>query len=153
MATKIFTEGAEHLLGRHFTYVLVEREKSEHDSPSPPTEGRAIGYVSINEVSPSPEIGYSIHPDCWGKGYATEALRKLLEMWWGLPRLVEVSTECDEAGSNRGGVEKVVALCEQGNLGSSKVLAKCGFQVVGEMVYGEDQLFLWEVEQPRNECQ
>jgi RimJ/RimL family protein N-acetyltransferase len=30
------------------------------------------------EPSPDTEIGWHLHPDCWGRGYATEAGRRLL---------------------------------------------------------------------------
>ncbi|KAL3444605.1 putative GNAT family acetyltransferase [Aspergillus insuetus] len=140
MATKIFGEGsAEHLIGRHFTYVLIENKGRDHQ------DGRVVGYVGINEVYPSPEIGYSIHPDYWGKGYATEALNGLLELWWSLPRQ---SQDCEVAEET----ERVFAICEKTNLGSVKVLRKCGFSVLREMTFeddgGLDDLFIWELQYP-----
>ncbi|RHZ70174.1 hypothetical protein CDV55_105028 [Aspergillus turcosus] len=81
MATKIFTAGPESVLGRHFTFVLIEWERGDDEAQPPPADKQVIGYVGINQVYPSPEIGYSIHPDYWGKGYATEALDGLLKTW------------------------------------------------------------------------
>lgn len=115
MATKIFTAGPESVLGRHLTYVLIEREQREDEAQPPPADKQVVGYVGINQVYPSPEIGYSIHPDYWGKGYATEALDGLLE--------------------------KI-------NPGSSKVLSKCRFRVIKQILYDEDELVLWELERP-----
>ncbi|EAU37348.1 predicted protein [Aspergillus terreus NIH2624] len=140
MATKIFTEGPEDMIGRHFTYVLTEHGQSEPETERLLTGGRVIGYVGINEVYPSPEIGYSIHPDVWGKGYATEALEGLLKAWWEMSR--SRGEDVDE------GVERVFAICEKANAGSSRVLSKCGFRVFQEMAFEEDELFLWELERP-----
>ncbi|RHZ66757.1 GNAT family N-acetyltransferase [Aspergillus thermomutatus] len=153
MATKIFTAGPENVLGRHFTYVLIECERSEDEPQPPPADKRVIGYIGINAVYPSPEIGYSIHPDYWGKGYATEALDGLLKTWWKLPRQPQLdpaaSSEADgETTDGAEPTEKVFAICEKINPGSSKVLSKCGFRVLKEMVYEENELLLWELERP-----
>ncbi|KAL2830419.1 GNAT domain-containing protein [Aspergillus pseudoustus] len=146
MATKIFVEGAEHLIGRHFTYILIEiKDRDHHDDQPRSGDGRVIGYVGINEVYPSPEIGYSIHPDYWGKGYATEALNALLKLWWSLPRQGQDDNLVEETDS-------VFAICEKSNLGSGKVLSKCGFRVLREMTFeddgGLDELFIWQLERP-----
>ena len=58
IATKIFTAGPESVLGRHFTYVLIEREQREDEAQPPPADKQVIGYVGINQVYPSPEIGF-----------------------------------------------------------------------------------------------
>ncbi|KAL3493961.1 GNAT domain-containing protein [Aspergillus germanicus] len=150
MATKIFGEGsADHLIGRHFTYVLIENttdRENHHDAQQPPLgDGRVIGYVGINEVYPSPEIGYSTHPDYWGKGYATEALKGLLELWWSLPCHSQGGDVTEETDS-------VFAICEKTNLGSVRVLRKFGFGVLREMTFehdgGLDELFIWELKRP-----
>ncbi|KAL5364939.1 GNAT domain-containing protein [Aspergillus floccosus] len=140
MASKIFTAGPENLIGRHFTYVLIERGQSESDIERLLAGGQVIGYVGINEVYPSPEIGYSIHPDFWGKGYATEALEGLLKAWWEMPR--PRREDLDER------VERVFAICEKINVGSSRVLSKCGLKVSQDMAFEEDELLLWELERP-----
>lgn len=150
MTTKIFTAGPESVLGRHLTYVLIERELLENETQSPPADKQVIGYMSINQVYPSPEIGYSIHPDYWGKGYATEALDGLLKTWWDLPRQPQLTSAEDRAEPT----EKVFALCEKTNAGSSKVLSKYGFRVIGQEVYDEDEVLLWELKKPvlRHSC-
>lgn len=48
MTTKIFTAGPESVLGRHLTYVLIERELLENETQSPPADKQVIGYMSIN---------------------------------------------------------------------------------------------------------
>ncbi|GIJ86625.1 hypothetical protein Asppvi_005516 [Aspergillus pseudoviridinutans] len=144
MATKIFKEGPESVLGRRFTYVLIEREQWEDESQPPPADKQVIGYMGINQIYPSPEIGYSIHPDYWGKGYATEALDGLLKAWWKLPRQPQLNST--EDGSEP--TEKVFAFCDKINAGSSKVLSKCGFRVIKQVEYDTDELWLWELERP-----
>ena len=59
---------------------------------------------------PSDEIGYSFHPDRWGRGYATEAVRALLGH-----------------GFRDMGLSAVWATHYEGNDASRRVLEKCGF--------------------------
>ncbi|KAI1352890.1 acetyltransferase domain-containing protein [Xylaria sp. FL0043] len=40
-----------------------------------------------------PEVGYKLAPAHWGRGYATEAMRAVLDAWWGLPRGIEGEEE------------------------------------------------------------
>lgn len=56
------------------------------------------------------DLGYLLHPDHWGKGFATEAARAITR--W-----------CFEAL----GVHRVQADCTEGNDASARVLMKCGF--------------------------
>jgi [ribosomal protein S5]-alanine N-acetyltransferase len=69
------------------------------------------------------EIAYGIEPEHQGKGYATEAARALVAyaMTSGQVRLVRAHTLPDSAASKR-------------------VLHKCGFRHVGEVVDPEDGL-------------
>ncbi|KKZ62106.1 hypothetical protein EMCG_03400 [[Emmonsia] crescens] len=69
--------------------------------------GRIIGTVGINELVPAPTLGYIIHPDEWGKGYATEATSAMTKAWWSLPRR-----------GKSGQHDKIYALCNENNLGS-----------------------------------
>lgn len=135
MSTKIFTEGPADVLGRSFNYAIVDKSGSDPQ--------RVIGSLSINQVHPFPEIGYAIHPKSWGKGVGTEALQLMLKMWWDLPR-----RNLDGSDDEPTGVEKAFALCEKVNVGSCRVLEKCGFKIIGEHRFGTDELFVFAVERP-----
>lgn len=134
MSTKVFLEGPADIIGRSFCYAIL-------DKSIPESEEQLVGYVSVNSLDPCPEIGYSLIPESWGKGFATEALQMLLKQWWNLPR--RPMSDSDE------GEEKVYAICEKVNLGSSKVLRKCGFEIVSEFSAGTDELFIWALKRPR----
>lgn len=59
------------------------------------------------------EVGFSIARACWGRGYATEALKKVLEYL----------TENE-------GISCVTAWCASENMGSRRVLEKAGMRLV-----------------------
>lgn len=71
-----------------------------------------VGLIALNLGLPKFRIGevwYKLHSKNWGKGYATEALEKLLEFGFGALQLHRI-----EAG------------CAVDNLGSIRVLEKAG---------------------------
>jgi RimJ/RimL family protein N-acetyltransferase len=74
-------------------------------------DGQVVGSVSSYEESGRPEVTYWIGRDYWGKGIATRALAVFL---------VEVNT-----------TRPIYARVAKDNLGSRRVLEKCGFQVIG----------------------
>lgn len=113
------------------------------DKCSTGDQEQVIGYVGINSLDPCPQIGYSILPEYWGKGYATEALRMLLTMWWNLPRrdIPSLFVRDEEP-------ERVYAICEKPNHGSCRVLSKCGFEVMDEFRYEADELYCWALSRP-----
>ncbi|KAI1281185.1 acetyltransferase domain-containing protein [Xylaria sp. FL0933] len=75
-------------------------------------ERELIGDCGVHTVRFSgmgwPEIGYKLAPAHWGRGYATEAMRAVLEAWWGLPR-----------GTGTGEGEEVVVKVLAGTLGTA----------------------------------
>ncbi len=74
------------------------------------------------------EIAYGIDPDFQRRGFATEAAAGLLDyaLNQNIVRIVRAHTLLD-------------------NIASQKVLAKCGFQLIGEVEDPEDGLVLrWE---------
>lgn len=66
IARKTFTAAdASGAVGQMFHFVVTRS-----DDPA----GRVIGTVGINALVPALSVGYGIHPEFWGKGYATEML-------------------------------------------------------------------------------
>src|ERR1700709_748273 len=42
-----------------------------------------IGIIGTPRNQPLwAEVGYGLHPDYWGKGYASEALKLFIELYW-----------------------------------------------------------------------
>lgn len=87
-------------------------------------------------------IGYCLSSSHWGKGYLPEALLALLESYWKLyPTGLPGSLLEDEEGSC-----PVDSWVDEKNLGSVRVMEKCGFKIIGEDViddwYGEGEVVL-----------
>ena len=77
------------------------------------------------------EIAYGVASDQEGKGYATEAARALVAFAFGIDQVVVVRAHTLPASD-----------------ASKRVLAKCGFQYVGELIDPEDGL-VWRFETRR----
>jgi RimJ/RimL family protein N-acetyltransferase len=60
------------------------------------------------------EVGWAVHPDEWGKGYATEAARYVLD--WGFKHL---------------NIHRIVAFCHTSNSASVRVMQKLGMHQDG----------------------
>ena len=73
-------------------------------------DGETVGSISSWDNDGQREVTYWIGRAYWGRGYATAALRAFLELERTRP--LHAATAADNAGSQR-------------------VLAKCGFRVVG----------------------
>ncbi len=73
--------------------------------------GRLVGWSGLKRVDELDEvdIGYRFLPECWGKGYATESSRALMQQ-----------------GINDHRLQRVVALVEPANAASQRVLKKLG---------------------------
>ncbi|KAJ5586652.1 Acyl-CoA N-acyltransferase [Penicillium hetheringtonii] len=136
LSSKTFVTGPSEVIGCSFTMAVVDKSIAS-------AKEQVIGYVGINTLDPCPQVGYSILPECWGKGYATEALQMMLKMWWNIPRREMPSLFAREEEP-----EKVYALCEKANHGSCQVLRKCNFEVVDEIRYEMDELYCWALTMP-----
>lgn len=55
-------------------------------------DGRVIGKAGLYRF---PEIGYLFHPDAWGQGFATEALRPILDRAFAVHGLASVFADVD----------------------------------------------------------
>jgi RimJ/RimL family protein N-acetyltransferase len=78
-------------------------------------DGQLIGDVAFwpDPKRPEAEIGYSLHPDNHGRGFASEAVRALV------------------AWLADGGITTVVAGCDVENASSARLLERAGFSFVG----------------------
>ncbi|MGW6928546.1 GNAT family N-acetyltransferase [Lentzea sp. NPDC054927] len=95
-------EPVEHFLGDSF---LAAHEKSS---------GRFVGWFEFKPVGDGVvELGYRLHREFWGRGYATEGGKALIER-----------------GFTEGGVQRVVATTMFVNTGSRRVMEKCGLRHV-----------------------
>lgn len=79
------------------------------------------------------ELGYTFHPDFWGKGYATEAVRGLVKMWSRIYELFLAPTALSTT-------TELIAIARKANKASINVLIKSGFIQIGEFlgIYGSE---------------
>lgn len=76
-------------------------------------DGQVVGSVASYEMSGKAEVTYWIGRAYWGKGIATQALTAFL--------------------TNVNTTRPIYARVAKDNLGSRRVLEKCGFRVIGQM--------------------
>jgi len=71
-----------------------------------------VGGIGLHKkFEHSAEVGYWVGEEYWGKGYATEALNKILDK-----------------GFNELNFTRIQAHVFEGNIASEKLLLKCGFE-------------------------
>jgi len=99
-------------LDRKFYFMHVELIDSHEQVGS-------VGYTVTNNTPMGKMIhaGYFIYPKFWGKGYTTEALKRVLEFAFLENDVYRVSTGC---------------LAE--NIGSERVMQKCGLKKEAEHI-------------------
>jgi ribosomal-protein-alanine N-acetyltransferase len=87
------------------------------------SSGRLVGFSGLKFVAELNEvdIGYRFLPDCWGKGYATESARVLMQQ-----------------GANEHGVERIVGVVQPENVASARVLKKLGLDFERELTLHGD---------------
>ena len=75
------------------------------------SSGRLVGFSGLKYIDDLQEtdIGYRFLPDCWGKGYATESARALMQQ-----------------GRAQHGLQRIIGLVMPANVASSRVLDKLG---------------------------
>ncbi|KAF7180422.1 hypothetical protein CNMCM7691_009590 [Aspergillus felis] len=122
------TPDASGAVGRLFFFVIIPKDEPD----------RIIGSLGVNSLSPAPSVGYAMHPSYWGRGYASEALRGVIDAWWKLPRVDGLGQE-----------EKLFAAVNLANKGSVKVLQRNGFKTYEEVVLEGDTVAFMELESPR----
>ena len=90
----------------------------ELKSPSDSENNQPFKFIGVLGSYHWPAVGYLIHPEYAGKGYATEALQAWLRAYFE-----HVPT------SREGGFDYVEASTDTQNWGSRKVLERCGFKL------------------------
>ena len=73
-----------------------------------------VGLINLSAYHRSAEISYFIHPDHWGKGYATEAAAELLRYGFATRNYY-----------------RIAGTCMSRNPASQRVMEKLGFRVEG----------------------
>ncbi len=103
------------LADAHAFLAEINRDPSEPSFVIALADGTIIGGCGIGVLSGSdPELGYWIGVPYWGRGYATEAARALLDHAFGALRC-----------------ERLAGRARVSNPASRRVLEKCGFQWTG----------------------
>ncbi|KAE8351831.1 GNAT domain-containing protein [Aspergillus coremiiformis] len=92
-------------------YAILLNDSHPHASLAP---GRFIGWVGTWRTDPVPEVGLIFHRSTWGWGFATEALRAFVNLFWTCKPQFNL----------------LEAYCDTENEASIKVLRKCGFKLV-----------------------
>lgn len=112
-----------------------------------------IGGIACHSLTPVPELGYMIREEWWGKSIVSTAVRAFLQVYWALPRIeVELNTDSVEderdlhhanLEMNQDGVDNnidsessggckfvpeiLLAVVEENNFGSKKIVERSGF--------------------------
>jgi len=79
------------------------------------------------------DLGYRFLKNCWGKGYATESSKVVIDYVFSEIKLAEM-----------------VAFVYPKNPNSSKVLDKCGFSFIGAVDYEGDRVFKYLLKNPHS---
>jgi len=77
-------------------------------------DGQVAGYILSWEMEGEREVGYWLGKEFWGKGIATQAVAEYVSLVKTRPLMAHVARH---------------------NIGSRRVLEKCGFKVIGEDKY------------------
>jgi RimJ/RimL family protein N-acetyltransferase len=81
--------------------------------------GRLVGEVSLiwrSLVDQQAEIGYIVHPEAWGRGYATEAALALLDFGFGTGALHRIYARCDARNTASARVMQRLGMREEAHL-------------------------------------
>jgi RimJ/RimL family protein N-acetyltransferase len=98
-------------------------------------EERLIGIAGLGVVDPDlPEgmVCFNLHPALWGRGYATEAARTLVDYGFRELRLHRISANCDPANVASWRVLEKVGMRREGHL---REHARSKGQLVDSLIY------------------
>lgn len=104
----IFRARADNANGQALVLAIVQKNDARQGG------GPAVGLVSATLSDAGEiELGFMLAPTLWGRGYATEAVRALIEALFALTK-----------------AERLLASARAENPASRRVLEKCGFAYV-----------------------
>ena len=91
---------------------------------------RLLGWCGLSMLDETHEIEllYMLEEESWGKGYSSEAARASVRF-----------------GFEEAGLERIIALCFEENIGSQKVMQKSGLRYLGKEDYFGFELMLHEI--------
>ncbi len=91
------------------------------------TSGNFIGWSGLKLIKEYEnnqinfhDVGYRLHPNYWGKGYATESAKAAIEY-----------------GFNQLNLTEIIGMAHQENKASRKVLEKCGLTFIEKFMWKE----------------
>lgn len=84
-------------------------------------------YLGYDETQPQIEVGYRLHPKYWGRGYATELTKALID--WAFNHLP---------------IETLIAVTHLHNEASQSVLLKSGMRKKGFIKYWDKEVLCFE---------
>ncbi len=87
--------------------------------------GRVIGSAGVWVTDPQNkvgELGYTLSPDVWGNGYATEVAKLLIEIGHARLELVRIAATCDVENVASARVLEKAGMVREGILRSLKVV-------------------------------
>jgi len=129
----------------NFSIELLPTTETEDDAQT--SSGRdlvkAIGLCGGHSL---PEIGYIFDPSYWGRGYATEALKGFLQVYWGTWPKGHPLLEGEERNYLK-------AITGKDGHASMAVLRKCGFEFWKEEeeendYEGKVMVLAWRISRP-----
>lgn len=120
----------------------------EPDPSNPPFQlaiiekntNHVIGMAGVYTLHPQAELGFMLHPDKWGVGYATEALTVFLRKWWELPRHGHGKVSDIE--------EMLFADAHKENGVSLRLMERLGFERCREFVEDGDEIIGLKLRRP-----
>lgn len=91
--------------------------------------GAAIGSIGLT-VQPraarhgaiEAELGYTLHPDRWGRGYATEAARALVDFGFSQLHLTLITATCRPENVASAGVLRKLGMDQVGHLKNDRLI-------------------------------
>lgn len=110
------------------------------------SEGELIGEGGVAQLSlGAPDFYYMLKEESWGKGYATEFVKKFMEIWWKMPREethikiedIYLDSRDKSMASVASVAERLCASVPIWNEGSNGVVRKTGFDNCGQFLKDE----------------